>query len=251
MNLIENAKDSLEHAVQHFAFDGEQYVGDLKRVLVDLSHVVELILKERLARVHPAFVWNNVDKYPSTQSYTVPTEIAVERLTKIANIKFSEKERKTIFSCRVLRNDIEHFRFEIEKKEAEIIIGRILSFIFNFSRKELGLTWEQEFKNKDNWDKLIELYEFWEAHSETVEQELVEKEVPIFECPSCRANTYNLNSMQCELCNHAEELVECDACKGLTPESQMDGVMVDEHTDIAVCQNCLHREEHIDYYDYP
>lgn len=37
----------------------------LKQAILGVSHGVELLLKERLRRVHPALVWENVDKYPN------------------------------------------------------------------------------------------------------------------------------------------------------------------------------------------
>lgn len=55
-NLIEDALDSFEHAIAHVTANGGATPGDSKRVILDLSHVAELLFKERLRQVHPAFV---------------------------------------------------------------------------------------------------------------------------------------------------------------------------------------------------
>lgn len=43
--LIENAKDSLAHAVDHLT-QAKPTTGDYKRAILDLSHATELLLKE-------------------------------------------------------------------------------------------------------------------------------------------------------------------------------------------------------------
>jgi hypothetical protein len=45
-NLIENANDSLEHAIKHMRPVNKNGVGDWKRIIVDFAHVVELLFKE-------------------------------------------------------------------------------------------------------------------------------------------------------------------------------------------------------------
>lgn len=62
-NLVENAKDSLAHAVEHLTGPEEPTPGDLKRAILDVAQVVELILEERVHRTHRAFIWENIDKY--------------------------------------------------------------------------------------------------------------------------------------------------------------------------------------------
>jgi len=59
-NLVENALDSLEHAIEHLTLGGKTTSGDLKRAILDLSHVAELLFKEKLRTIHPAFVLANV-----------------------------------------------------------------------------------------------------------------------------------------------------------------------------------------------
>jgi len=128
-DLIENARDSLRHAVDHLTGAGKPGPGDLKRAIRDIAQVVELLLKERLRRIHQAFVWENVDKYPLSDSPTVSAEKAVTRLQHLGGIILPEKSRKTIVAARTLRNAIEHFEFSLDLQEARGIVGRLLSFI--------------------------------------------------------------------------------------------------------------------------
>jgi hypothetical protein len=47
-DLINNAKDSLNHAVEHLTNSDGVKAGDLKRAIRDVAHAIELLLKERL-----------------------------------------------------------------------------------------------------------------------------------------------------------------------------------------------------------
>jgi len=209
--LIDNARDSLNHAVDHLTKE-KLLLGDLKCALRDVSHVVELLIKERLYRVHPAFVWQNVDKYPRDEENTVGVQQAVERLSKIAGLILKSDEIMVINRCKKIRNEIEHYEFILDEKEVKVIIGKVLSFIISFSIKHLSVDFENEFKSDDRWKTLLDLYEFWEAHSKSVRDDLESKNIPYCECPSCYADTFNLAIDQCALCGHIEQEVECEKC---------------------------------------
>lgn len=245
-NLLENAEESLSHAVDHLLNQEGDKAGNYKRVILDIAHVIELILKERIFRIHPAFIWQNIDKYPSPLAPTITTDIAVKRLLNLGGICLSEESQKTILACRKIRNSIEHYEFEIEEKEAKAIIGRLLSFIFYFVKQHLTLDWEKDFKTDDRWAELIEIYEFWEAYSQTLEKKLSEEGKPVYECPFCGACTFDLSIMQCELCGHIENEMECDFCHEQVWESEtetykeIDGDEDSHHTFlITICRKCI------------
>ncbi len=40
-NLVENAQDSLTHAIEHIGPVNKNSPGDWKRIIVDLAHVIE------------------------------------------------------------------------------------------------------------------------------------------------------------------------------------------------------------------
>lgn len=249
-DLIENAKDSLTHAVEHFTKQKKPAAGDLKRVILDVAHVVELLLKERIRRIHPAFMWENVDKYPSLQARTIGTNRSVSRLCNLEGIALPGDSEKTIKICREIRNSIEHYEFKIELKKARVIVGRMLSFIFYFSKVHLGLDLEADFKQDRRWDALIEIFEFWEAHRETLENQLMEAGENVCECPACGALTYNLSEEECAFCGHYEERLICSRCNKEIWESEaeiIETVNGDEKSglsgfNITMCWSCFEKE---------
>ena len=134
-DLLRNAHDSLRQAVELLAWKetGDNH-GRLKHSIVNAAHAIELLLKERLRKENPAFIWENVDKYPSLAARTVTVDTAISRLTKIAGVALSDKDKENIKSLRATRNAIEHYEWETTEKEARLIVGNALSFAFYSSR---------------------------------------------------------------------------------------------------------------------
>jgi hypothetical protein len=212
-NLVENAKDSLSHAIEHLGPVNKNSTGDWKRVIVDLAHVVELLFKERLRRVHPAFVFNDIDKYPSTTAFTVGAEKAFSRLQKVDNLKFSESDKKAIKSAREKRNEIEHFEFTLENYEAKVLVGQILSFVLRFAEEQLELEWNSLcFKGK-KWWIFYEYKEFYESVRKSAQEKIESSEIPVIECSSCHNETFDIDEEACLICGHKEEVLTCKGCE--------------------------------------
>lgn len=240
-SLIDNAKDSLCHAVEHLTNPDGIAPTDLKHAIRDVAHVVELLLKERLHQIHPVFIWENIDKYPSKNANTVRIDVAMERLLKLAGIVLTEDHKKTISACKKIRNSIVHYEFEIDEKEGKVIIGRLLSFVFGFSKQYLGLDLEKEFRSDDRWRFLLDLWWFWDAHSAALEKELSEQGKPIWECPSCHAVTFDISESECLLCGHSDELIECDMCNNAIFESETETIREIEGDSYTICKDCIER----------
>ena len=139
-DLLSNAVDSLLHAIDHIAPMGDEAVAkDYKQAILAVAHAVELLLKERLRREHPALIWRNVDKYPSLDAQTVTVDEAIARLESICGVKISDEDRSAIRSSKLLRNSIQNTTgFSTTEKAARKSIGKMLAFIPEFSDKELA-----------------------------------------------------------------------------------------------------------------
>jgi rubrerythrin len=202
-DLINNAKDSLKTAIELLAWPDSVTSYKYKQAILRASHCVELILKERLRRVHPAFVWENVDKYPSLSARTVTSDKALSRLETLDEVQFDDKDKRTISALRNMRNAIEHYEFTLKEKEAKVALGRVLSFIFLFASNELSLDLTEKFKEDDTWEMLItEMYEFASSHAENVSKKLSGSGIPIDTCKFCGYDTVDLLKESCVLCGH-------------------------------------------------
>lgn len=204
-DLLGNATDSIERAIDLVAWEGEQSdARRLKQAVQAIAHGVELLLKERLRRVHPALIWETVDKYPSLSARTVTSDGALSRLMSIGGLTFSQKDMDLIRSLRSTRNAIEHYAWTTTKQEADRIVGRALAFALHFSKEEL----DYEFfgyhtRRDDTFSSLLTANTVFAAemaarNEQVLSNDIAEEQV----CPFCRAVAVNPNSGACRLCGH-------------------------------------------------
>lgn len=203
-DLLGNAKDSLRRAVELLAWkDISSDHPRLKHAIMNVTHCIELLLKERIRRINPSLVWENVDRYPSLDARTVTVDAAIGRLRRIGNVVINEQDEKTLKSIRLTRNAIEHFEWQASEAEVKTILGTALNFVFSFAKRELDLDLSRDFRKDDTWNMLLnELYEFAKAHGRRIESELASrKEIAVF-CDQCGAETVSVQNGSCELCGH-------------------------------------------------
>lgn len=209
-DLLNNAKDSLRQAVELIA---TREIGSdharLKHAITASAHCIELLLKERLRRINPAFVWENVDKYPSLEARTVSVDTAISRLKNVGKVQLSADDERSLKSLRTTRNAIEHYEWRASEKEAKIIVGHGLSFAIGFAHDELGVDLSADFKSDDTWNMLRnELYEFSKAHGARLEARFRAKGEYASCCDECGELTVPMRGGSCELCGHWQSIDE-------------------------------------------
>lgn len=215
-DLIGNARDSLRQAVELLALKeiGSDHAR-LKHAITNSAHCIELLLKERLRRINPAFVWENIDRYPSLHARTVTVDVAISRLKSIGNLSFKAEDERNLKSLRATRNAIEHYEWHTSEKEAKVIIGSALSFAFFFAHEELEIDFSSDFKGDAIWGMLLEeVSTFAHSHGKRLEENLRAKgEFPSC-CDQCGELTVPIHGGSCELCGHWQAIED---------EAQLDG----------------------------
>ena len=209
-DLLSNADDSIRQTVELLAW--EQDSGDrkakhsrLKRAIMFSAHSIELLLKEKLRQANPAFVWENVDKYPSLDARTVTVDTAISRLNRICGVTLSSDDATTLRSLRSTRNAIEHYEWNTTEYEARLIIGAALSFAFSFAREQLNVDLTKQFQKDATWEQLLsELSEFHRAYKDRLETRLKAHGVFTVDCDRCGASTVTPGG-SCELCGHWQD----------------------------------------------
>lgn len=237
-DLLTNAQDSLAHAINHIVEDKSE--SKWKIAVREVTHVIELILKERLRRAHPAFLWVRVEDLNNPDKSTVTIDQARTRLDRICQVRMTPEASKTLELCKKLRNQIEHFEFQLDEAGAKAIVARLVSFIFSFTAQHLEVDWEKDFRKDDRWKALIAIKEFVEEHEKVLQKRLQRESLPTTECPACYSSVFNLDAEKCELCGHEERQVECCCCGRCVWESDAELTVVDEEgSQEYVCTTCI------------
>ena len=75
-DLLGNAKDSFPQAVDMLVNDDvSSHHARLKQAILSAAHCIELLLKERLRQIHPAFVWETSIRFRiSMHESSVPAQ---------------------------------------------------------------------------------------------------------------------------------------------------------------------------------
>lgn len=201
-NLVDNATDSFAQAVDLFVLDDSPFEpSQLKRSILAAAHCVELLLKERLRRVHPAFIWDNVDRYPNLDVRTITSSTAVDRLRTLAGIDLSDKDQRMLKNLRVTRNAIEYYEWASGSSDARHLVAYALSFSVDFAKAELELDLASPFQDDDSWQILLdELSEYIEHHENRAMQRLDGAGEPIAMCPECGGNAVSAFGGSCMIC---------------------------------------------------
>lgn len=205
--LLGNADDSLRRALELIAWGDEQHEARrLKQAVQSVAHAIELLLKERLRRLHPSLIWENVDKYPSLNARTVSTDLAVIRLGAIGGVSFAACDVELLRSLRATRNAIEHFEWVTTKPEADAIVGRALEFAFHFARTELSIEYLDYVAYKDGtYHELLSANpEFGRAVERRKKSAEISTQINGDLCPFCRAKAVDATTKACRICGHWE-----------------------------------------------
>src|ERR1700689_3845351 len=101
LNLYDNPRVFL---VEAFRYVHESHEGDVqwKFVILNLVQAIELLVKERLKREHPLFVFKDIDK----REFTVSLSDAIKRLSSIAKVEIDEKDLAAVRLANRWRNEI-------------------------------------------------------------------------------------------------------------------------------------------------
>ncbi len=206
-NLLENAHDSLDRALELIIWgDQQQEARRLKQAVQSVAHAIELLLKERLSRLHPSLIWENVDQYPNLTARTVGAERAAERLKGIGALEFQVKDLQLLQALRATRNAIEHFAWTTTKPEADAILGKALEFAFHFARTELSIEYLDygHYKDGTYQELLLSNPEFGKAVERRKKNTSTLTAAELLACSWCRARAVDSITRSCRLCGHWE-----------------------------------------------
>ena len=212
ISLLENAYNFLDEALLN-AINAENDTIRWKYAILNLVQAIELSLKERLKREHPILLYKDIDK----PKLTVNLYTALQRLKNISKLELSKADQTEIDKAVKLRNEIVHFKFNIDDKTSKLNFAKLLGFLSHFhsSHLEKGL---EQVVNPDYWQQAVSIFEYAE--------ELFNKALEIFKkqnidpelawiCPNCGWQAFitkdNINS--CYVCGQREEIIKCFSCE--------------------------------------
>jgi hypothetical protein len=175
----------------------------------------ELMLKEKLTRIHPALIYRNIDTRTPNKEKTVSLSDIPNRLNNFG-ISLSDEHKKLINNVSRWRHQIIHHEPSFNIEAAEKQLPLLIDFIASFLRKEFENPIEKFLPKKlfkvvknllSDWQKAIGI-----ARSEAKKEGGVISEF----CPECGVESVMCLRTDavvfCHLCG--AKLYMCDECDG-------------------------------------
>lgn len=211
LTLIDNSDNFLVEALQN-AVLAESDTTRWKYAVINLVQSIELVMKARLEKEHPALLYSNIDKPRNT----VSLEKALGRLVKIAKVEFSTKDIEAIEIARGWRNSIIHYEFSLSVKEAKAVFARLFAFLREFNRRSLNRDLA-DFLPTNLWEASLGIAEYLDHLVERAKVHLLEEEIDhrwVWLCRKCGQHFFIVqdDSNTCLLCSHYEETQICESC---------------------------------------
>lgn len=221
--LLESAKRFLVESLVNYRDHKNDFA------IVHAVTAAELVLKERLARIHPALIYRNIDK-PLPKAQTVSLRDLPQRLHNLG----VTVDGKEIEKFAEWRNEIVHHAPSFDERTARGQLPRLLDFVAVFLRRELDTPLET-FLPKDLYETALGYLDDWQkVVSTATEKAIQEGNVIDDDCPVCTARgvlcRLDEDKVYCHLCASWCGFVPCHDCgrMGLTTETWFQQYICDD-----------------------
>jgi hypothetical protein len=196
-SLLSSAKDFVLESLESYR---------QKKLSFAILHAVtaaELLMKERLARIHPNLIFRNIDAKSFAEEDTVGLRHLSHRLTNLG-VRIEPREVTLVRTIAGWRNQIVHHMPTFDPAQADHQLRRLLDFIARFLRRQLDVPLESFLPTAlyrtvngllVEWEKVVRAARLKAKHSGKV------LDLP---CPACGSdlvlNLREESSVVCHLC---------------------------------------------------
>jgi hypothetical protein len=147
MSLEENAYAFLNQSIKHYRRTSRN-IQEWPFALLHIVQSLELLLKKVLETINPILIYKDID-HLGPEKHTVSLEQALSRLENL-NVPIEEKERLMIRKAALKRNQVVHYRTELNRFEWKKIYAQLFEFLHFFHHKHLKTDMHSHI-TRDNW----------------------------------------------------------------------------------------------------
>lgn len=226
LTLIQNSHSFVNEALAK-ALQAEKDPRQWQFAIFALVQAIELALKERLRREHPALIFKNIDD----RKQTVSIEQATSRLKDLAKVAVTESDLTAIRTAIQWRNLVVHYEFEFSTEVLKPVFAKLLGFLTDFNKDSLNLFLPDHVR-AENWEEAVSITDYgtelFNRARSRFETEKIEPSL-IWSCPRCGNKAFviqdNINT--CYVCNSQGVVLKCENCGGLFFDDDMHEVITE------------------------
>jgi hypothetical protein len=125
LDLLENACDSLNESLRRFEDGNQDRPREYKFAILHFSHFIELLFKYYVTQSHDLLIYRNPFSKNLAKEQTIGLWDALQFL-KNEGHPLDEQMVKDLEWIKKLRNQIEHYKFEMDVREVRRTLGRLI-----------------------------------------------------------------------------------------------------------------------------
>lgn len=224
LGLLENAADSLNESLRRVRDATRDDARPYKFAVLHFTHAIELLFKHHVAQAHPLLIYRNPFSKNLAKEPTIGLWDAVQffqneerALTKetLADLKWIKD----------LRNNIEHYKFEMDPRAARLAIGRLIRALNEFHEEndftELATLIESDCR--PTYDKLASEYKQKLHEAQRSAEDATELQPQ--RCMACGEHATMVfegdKLLRCHFCDSTFDIHECVQCGTNFPDNMM------------------------------
>lgn len=242
LDLLDNAISSLREALLKYEEGSATNISAYKFAILHFSHFFELLFKHYVTLSHPLLIYKNPFSRSIEKENTIGLWEAVQFL-KNEGKPISADFNSDLEWIKKLRNDIEHFKFELDAIEVRNVLGRLIRATDEFNN-QYGLIDISKLIGGSHLDTYNELGDEYKAKLSTarVSAEAESEDGAGQMCFQCGESGVAAKigiELHCKFCDSIEELHECCHCGDLYSENEV-VIWNDEHPPYLdfMCEYC-------------
>ncbi len=204
LNLLENAFDSLDEALQKFKEGQNGKTKAYKFAILHFTHFIELFFKYYVTKSHPLLIYKNPFSKNVKKQNTIGLWEAIQFL-KNEGKDFSDNLSCDLEWIKSLRNQIEHYEFSMDLNEVELTLGRLMNALLVF-QNTYSHSYESMIQriDKENQDVFLQLASNYEKKLQIALQQVEMQRKKAYE--GARLKEYDLSNWQISNCIKCEHL---------------------------------------------
>ena len=251
MNIFENAIDSLNEALYKYTLSKQESgnARDLKFAILHASHFVELLMKSYIYEINPLLIYKNPFAKDISKQKTIDIWDAINFIENLEGEDFFDdmyfEFRKNIVWLKGLRNEIEHFEFELDEDQVKVNIGRIIESACSFHKdySKDSLLEKLDLKNHEVFKSIVDDFEEHKKLALIKANKSTEK----YWCFSCALETLiptgvidgDKKYLECAMCDTETFVTKCTHCEAEVLEEDCNGGEDEDGFASFICESCL------------
>jgi hypothetical protein len=275
LSILDNSHAFFIEAIEKVVIAQEE-TRNWQFAVLHLIQSLELTLKEALRKIHPVFIYDDIEK--RTNTITISKALSRIQDPAIGNIQFTEHQKSGIKSAIHIRNAFVHSELHLTPQHAEANFFIVFELLVEIQKTILGYD-IREIVPDELLAKIIEIEQTKKLlvkQANDIIDKIPANSIRIWDCPECLANTFfayiDEKEGNCLTCRISTTLIRCDYCKLPYFEDELENFYNKLDTDYfegietiendygyanySACSNCMPRiledieQQRADDFDY-